>query len=235
VDPSATAKSKETRNSWLIMAAISFMGAGLLVIGVNAELHRWSPPPAPPSAGRPPAAAALGGTGAGRGRGGPAAPLPMSVPVSLRIPAIGVNARVISLGLDASGGVAVPPLSTPFVTSWYDKGPAPGQDGPAVLLGHVDAAGVGPAVFYKLGDLVPGDLVYVTRKDHRTVVFRVTAVTLYPEQDFPAREVYGYTPHPTLRLITCGGDYDEHTHHYLDRTIAFAVYAGERPVSPRRR
>jgi len=53
-----------------------------------------------------------------------------------------------------------------------------------VLLGHVDAAGVGPAVFYKLGDLVPGDLVYVTRKDHRTVVFRVTAVTLYPERDF---------------------------------------------------
>jgi hypothetical protein len=235
VDPSATAKPKETRNSWLIMAAISFMGAGLLVIGVNAELHRWSPPPVPPAAARPLAAAALGGTGAGRGRGGPAAPLPVSVPVSLRIPAIGVNARVISLGLDASGGVAVPPLSTPFVTSWYDRGPAPGQDGPAVLLGHVDAAGVGPAVFYKLGDLVPGDLVYVTRKDHRTVVFRVTAVTLYPEQDFPAKEVYGYTPHPTLRLITCGGDYDGRTHHYLDRTIAFAVYAGERPLSPRRR
>jgi hypothetical protein len=236
VDPSATAKPKETRNSWLIMAAISFMGAGLLVIGVNAELHRWSPPPVPPAAARPlAAAAALGDTGAGRGRGGPAAPLPVSVPVSLRIPAIGVNARVISLGLDASGGVAVPPLSTPFVTSWYDRGPAPGQDGPAVLLGHVDAAGVGPAVFYKLGDLVPGDLVYVTRKDHRTVVFRVTAVTLYPEQDFPAQEVYGYTPHPTLRLITCGGDYDERTHHYLDRTIAFAVYAGERPMSPRRR
>jgi hypothetical protein len=235
VDPSASAKPKETRNSWLIMAAISFMGAGLLVIGVNAELHRWSPPPVPPAAARPLAAAALGDTGAGRGRGGPAAPLPMSVPVSLRIPAIGVNARVISLGLDASGGVAVPPLSTPFVTSWYDRGPAPGQDGPAVLLGHVDAAGVGPAVFYKLGDLVPGDLVYVTRKDHRTVVFRVTAVTLYPERDFPAKEVYGYTPHPTLRLITCGGDYDERTHHYLDRTIAFAVYAGERPMSPRRR
>jgi len=235
VDPSATPKPKETRNSWLIMAAISFMGAGLLVIGVNAELHRWSPPPVPPAAARPLAAAALGDTGAGRGRGGPAALLPESVPVSLKIPAIGVNARVISLGLDASGGVAVPPLSTPFVTSWYDRGPAPGQDGPAVLLGHVDAAGVGPAVFYKLGDLVPGDLVYVTRKDHRTAVFRVTAVRLYPEQDFPAKEVYGYTPHPALRLITCGGDYDERTHHYLDRIIAFAVYAGERPVSPRRR
>jgi sortase (surface protein transpeptidase) len=149
------------------------------------------------------------------------------VPVSVRIPAIGVNARVIPLGLDAKGGVAVPPLSTPFLTSWYDRGPAPGQPGPAVLLGHVDSAAVGPAVFYRLGALAPGNLVYVTRRDRRTAVFRVTAVALYPEQDFPAGYVYGFTPQPTLRLITCGGDYDEHTHHYLSRTIAFAVYAGE--------
>jgi sortase (surface protein transpeptidase) len=150
------------------------------------------------------------------------------VPVSLKIPAIGVNAHVIPLGLDASGGVAVPPLRTPFLTSWYDRGSAPGQAGPAVLLGHVDSAAVGPAVFYKLGDLARGDLVYITRKDHRTVVFRVTKVALYRQQDFPTRQVYGFTPGPTLRLITCGGDYDERTHLYLDRTIAFAVYAGEK-------
>jgi hypothetical protein len=202
------------------MIAICLIGAGLLVIGVNADLHRWASPPVPSAAAaRPPGAAAA------RGRGGG---LPRSVPVTLRIPAIGVDARVIPLGLDASGGVAVPPLSTPFLTSWYDGGSAPGQAGPAVLLGHVDSAAVGPAVFYKLGDLVSGDLVYVTRKDHRTAAFRVTAVGLYPKQDFPTREVYGFTPHPTLRLITCGGEYDERTHHYLDRTIAFAVYAGVR-------
>jgi len=69
VDPSATAKPKETRNSWLIMAAISFMGAGLLVIGVNAELHRWSPPPVPPAAARP----AGGGRPRRHGSGGAAA------------------------------------------------------------------------------------------------------------------------------------------------------------------
>jgi hypothetical protein len=214
------------------MVAICLIGAGLLVIGVNAELHRWAPPPEPPAAAAPPGAAApaarAGATGARAGRRPGAAPLPRSVPVSLRIPAIGVNARVISLGLDASGGVAVPPLRTPFLTSWYDRGSAPGQDGPAVLLGHVDSAAVGPAVFYKLGDLARGDLVYITRKDHRTAVFRVTRVALYPEQDFPTRQVYGFTPGPTLRLITCGGDYDERTHLYLDRTIAFAVYAGEK-------
>jgi hypothetical protein len=229
VDSKAAGQPGETGTSRLIMAAIWVIGAGLLVVGVNAELHRWTPPPVPPtSAARSLTPAARGGTGGGRGHGGP---LPRSVPVSVRIPAIGVNARVIPLGLDASGGVAVPPLSTPFLTSWYDRGSAPGQDGPAVLLGHVDAAGVGPAVFYKLGDLVPGDLVYVTRRDRQTAVFRVTAVALYPEQDFPAKQVYSFTPGPTLRLITCGGDFDAQTHHYLGRTIAFAVYAGERKAS----
>jgi hypothetical protein len=218
------AEPGETGSPWLIMAAIWLIGAGLLVIGVNAELHRWAPPPVPP------AAAARAGAATGRGEPAGGAPLPRSAPVRLRIPAIGVNARVISLGLDANGGVAVPPLATPFLTSWYDKGSAPGQDGPAVLLGHVDSAAVGPAVFYKLGDLARGDLVYVTLKDRRTVRFRVTAVALYRQQDFPTKQVYGFTPRPTLRLITCGGDYDQQTHLYLDRTIAFAVFAGEEPA-----
>ena len=232
MDCNATAKPSEPGSSWLLMAAIWIMGAGLLVIGVNGELHRWSPPPVPPAAAGRALADVRDGAAAGRGRA-VAEPLSRSVPVSVRIPAIGVSARVVPLGLDSSGEVAVPPLSTPFVTSWYDKGSAPGQDGPAVLLGHVDAAGVGPAVFYKLGDLVPGDLVYVTRQDHRTAIFRVTAVALYPEQQFPTKQVYGFTPNPTLRLITCGGDFDAQTHHYLSRTIAFAVYAGPHPASPK--
>lgn len=237
MDPDATTRSRETGRPGLIMLTVCLIGAGLIVIGVNVGQPRWAPPPVPSAAaGRPPAAILDGGTatGHGGGRGGPA-PLPRSVPVRLTIPAIGVNAQVIPLGLDAGGGVAIPPLSTPFLTSWYDRGAAPGQDGPAVLLGHVDAAAVGPAVFYKIGDLVPGDLVYVARRDQRTAVFRVTAVAMYQQEDFPTRLVYGFTPNPTLRLITCGGDYDAQTHTYLDRTIAFAVYAGQLPGSRGRR
>jgi hypothetical protein len=236
MDRDATARSREKGRPGLIMLTVCLIGAGLIVIGINARLPRWAPPPAPAAAaGRAPAAILDGGAAAGYGDGHGGPPLPRSVPVSLTIPAIRVNAQVIPLGLDAGGGVAIPPLSTPFLTSWYDRGPAPGQDGPAVLLGHVDAAAVGPAVFYKIGDLVPGDLVYVSRRDHRTAVFRVTAVALYQQQDFPTKQVYGFTPNPTLRLITCGGDYDAQTHTYLDRTIAFAVYAGERPGSHGRR
>ena len=226
MDSNVTTKRETAGGSWLIMIAIVCLGAGLLVVGVNAELHHWAPPPVPLAAGGQQAQAIARADGAAPVHGGKG-PLPRSAPASLRIPAIGVTARVISLGLDSAGGVAVPSLSTPFLASWYDRGSAPGQDGPAVLLGHVDAAGVGPAVFYKLGELVPGDLVYVTRRDRRTAVFQVIAVALYAERDFPTREVYGYTPNPTLRLITCGGDFDPQSHHYLGRTIAYAVYTGE--------
>jgi sortase (surface protein transpeptidase) len=205
--------------------AVVLVGAGLLVVGLSGHAPPpWSPPPVP----GPAAAGDKGGSLTGlHSRGGPR-PMSRSVPVSVSVPAIGVNAQVIPLGLDADGGVAVPPLSQPFLASWFDRGPAPGQAGSAVLLGHVDAAGVGPAVFYRLGDLMPGDVIDVTRRDGRTAIFRVTSVGLYSENAFPSARVYADTRVPSLRLITCGGAFDWNTHLYLDRTIVWATFAGER-------
>lgn len=204
--------------------AVVLVGAGLLVVGLSGHAPPpWTPPPAPP-------ASATGGKSTAapaKPRHGPK-PMSRSVPVSVSIPAIGVHARIISLGLDANGGVAVPPLSKPFLTSWFDRGPAPGQAGSAVLLGHVDAAGVGPAVFYRLGDLAPGNTISITRQDGKTAIFRVTSVGLYSQNDFPSGRVYQDTQVPSLRLITCGGAFDWNTHLYLDRTIVWATFAGER-------
>ena len=211
-------------STWLGLACVWLIGAGLGVIGLNAELHKWAPPPVPPAS----AAAARGHEALTSAQRGPiSASMGRSLPVTVAIPAIQVRARIIPLGLDPGGGVAVPSLNTPFLTSWYDRGSAPGQAGPAVLFGHVDSAKVGPAVFYRLGDLRPGDLVYVTRRDGRTAIFKVSAVAMYSEQNFPSGQVYGFSPQPTLRLVTCGGAYDDGTHHYLDRIIAFAVYEGQ--------
>jgi Sortase domain len=223
---------------WLAYLGIWLFGAGLLAIALSHRVHRWDPPPVPPvSASRPvsPAAArsapvagaAARTAAAGAAARTAAAGAARSAPVTVRIPAIGVAAKIISVGLNGHGGVAVPPLATPMLVGWYDRGAAPGQAGAAVLLGHVDSALTGPAVFYKLGELRPGNLVYVTRKDNRTVVFTVTSVALYPETDFPSLRVYGFTAAPTLRLVTCGGDFDWQTHHYLDRTVVFARYAGQ--------
>lgn len=207
-------------------AAVVLAGIGLAMIGISQQTHRWAAPPVPaavPVAVKPQAPPSVN-----------TAPMTFSTPVAVRIPAIAVSARIIPLGLGPGGIVNVPPLTKPFVTSWYDRGFAPGQPGPAALFGHVDSAEVGPAVFYRVGDLRPGNLVYVTRADHRAAVFRVDSVRLFPESAFPTRKVYGFTPRPTLRLITCGGQFDPVTHLYLDRTIAFASYIGQTSTHPNR-
>jgi len=106
-------------------------------------------------------------------------------------------------------------------------GPTPGQRGSAVIVGHVDAAGVGPAVFYELGELRPGDRIYVTLADRGVAEFAVWAAALYPKAGFPVRAVYGYTSQPSLRLITCGGIFDPQTGHYLSNIVVFASYLGQ--------
>lgn len=220
--------------AWIANIAVILAGAGLLAIGINGHVHRWSPPPVPPGSAARPVSAARSASVAELARAARLAPLRRSVPVALAIPAIGVSARIIALGLDASHGPAAPPLSTPFLTSWYDRGAAPGQAGPALLLGHVDSAAVGPAVFYRLGDLRPGDRIYVTLRDHQVAVFRVSSVALYPASRFPARKVYGVTRRPTLRLITCGGTFDQQARGYLDRIVAFATFVGKGPARAHR-
>jgi hypothetical protein len=156
-----------------------------------------------------------------------AAPMARSLPVSVGIPAIGVRASIIQLGLQADGTMAVPPLAHPFLAGWFDQGPTPGQRGTSVIVGHVDAAGVGPAVFYQLGELRPGDRIYITLADRRIAVFAVWAAALYPKAGFPAATVYGYTRQPSLRLITCGGIFNPQTGHYLSNIVVFATYLGQ--------
>jgi sortase (surface protein transpeptidase) len=160
-------------------------------------------------------------------------PMARSVPVSVYIPHIKVRAEIISLGLTSSGAVGVPSLNTPFLTSWYNRGPTPGSAGAAVIFGHVDSAAVGPAVFYRIGDLLPGDLVYVTLKDGHTALFRVYSAALYSKAEFPDNTIYGYTSWPSLRLVTCGGQFDNATGHYLSNTVVFAQYVGQQAGASR--
>jgi hypothetical protein len=156
-----------------------------------------------------------------------------SVPVTVDIPAIHVSARIVSLGLSPDGSIAVPPLSRPYLAGWYDGGPTPGQPGAAVIVGHVDAAPVGPAVFYDLGRLRPGQRVYLTLADRRTATFVISGAALYSKATFPGPEVYAPTRLPTLRLITCGGSFDSRTGHYLANVVVYANYAGQSATGER--
>ena len=91
-----------------------------------------------------------------------------------------------------------------------------------MLLGHVDSAKWGPAVFYELGNLDPGDLITIGRADGSSVRFRVDRVISASKDAFPTDEVYGNTADPELRLITCGGDFDSAAHSYINNIIVFA-------------
>lgn len=146
----------------------------------------------------------------------------VAAPVRLRIPGLHVNSPLQHLGRQADGTVAVPNRTD--VAGWYDQGPRPGQPGPAVILGHVDSR-AGPGIFFDLRRLPIGAVIQVDRADGSTVTFRVTEVSKVSKARFPTDLVYAPTLEPTLRLVTCGGSFDETRRSYRDNVIAFAASA----------
>jgi len=182
-------------------------------------------PSAPRIAGRPRPAPATSPAGAAR----PSAPAPARVglaasrPVWIDIRSIGTSAPIDPLGLTADGSLAVP---NDFSRAGYYTGrPTPGEVGPAIIVAHVDSRR-GPAVFVRLRDLQPGAEAVVTRADGSRLAFVIDRVERHPKNAFPTEEVYGPTPEPTLRLITCGGPFDQGSGHYRDNYIAFAHLRG---------
>jgi sortase (surface protein transpeptidase) len=147
-----------------------------------------------------------------------------SVPVSVRIPALGVQSTLIQLGLNADGTIEVPPVTRPGQAGWYGHGPTPGEAGPAVVLGHVDGSGQ-PGVFHDLHRLTVGDRIEITRADHSVASFAVRETTRVPKNGFPTQAVYGETPNPQLRLITCGGEFDRAAGSYVDNIVVYADLA----------
>jgi sortase (surface protein transpeptidase) len=141
-------------------------------------------------------------------------------PVRVRMPAIGVDSDLLRLGTDDTG-VLVPPEDFDRA-GWFADGAVPGAVGPAVVAGHVDSVD-GPAVFYRLAELAPGDDVLIDAEDGTTARFTVTGIGRYPKSEFPTEAVYGPTPRAELRLITCGGDFDRSRRSYVDNVVVTAV------------
>ncbi|ONH27041.1 class F sortase [Pseudofrankia asymbiotica] len=201
----------------LVPAALTGCGAGS-----DAD----QPPAASPAAGTSTPgstgiAGAIEGTAgtAGGHSGQPAAAGKAADPVRLRVPDISVTAPVVPLDLDGAGRL-IPPTGFTEV-GWNHAGPEPGDDGVAVIAGHVDSK-TGPAVFYRLGGLRAGATVLVDRVDGTTATFVVDRLAEYTKADFPDEQVYHSGDGAQLRLITCGGSFDHSTGHYVDNVVVFA-------------
>lgn len=164
-----------------------------------------APAALPTSAGTIPAA----GTAAGA-----------STPTAIKIADLKISSTLGQVGLNKDGTVEVP--TNYAQAAWYRYGPTPGALGPAVILGHVDSRN-GPAVFYNLTSMKPGQVIEVTRADNTTARFRVDAIKTFLKSEFPTEAVYGPIDYAGLRLITCGGVYDQKAKDYQSNVIAFAT------------
>ncbi|WP_406006509.1 class F sortase [Streptomyces sp. NBC_00637] len=173
-------------------------------------------------------AARTPGTSSAPASAGTARPLARSVPVGLRIPAIGVDTPVMRLGLAADGSVRVPPVEEHDRAGWYENSPTPGQTGPSVILAHVTVGTYGDGVFRHLDRLRRGDRIGARLENGVTAEFAVTEVKTVDKAEFPTERVYGNVDRPELRLITCGGPRTGDG--YRDNVIVFAALtpAGER-------
>ncbi|WP_406447817.1 class F sortase [Streptomyces sp. NBC_00876] len=148
---------------------------------------------------------------------GPAAP-----PQRLRIASIGLDKPLTGLRVQQDGRLAAP--DDPADVGWWSDGPRPGDPGAAVFVGHVDSA-TGPAAFYGLSSLRPGDRITIRRDDDTELAFTVRALRSYEKDAFPDSQVYATTGPPALRLITCGGPYDRAQGEYLDNLVVYATLA----------
>lgn len=189
--------------------------------------------PAPPAgtAEVPPGAARPGATDPAApppvaSSGGARSPAPTqsrSAPVALRIPAINVSVGLSELGLNPDRTVEVPgDFQQP---GWFRLGPTPGEVGSAVILGHVDSYR-GPAVFFRLGSLRPGNRIEVDLVNGDVVSFVVDSVQTHRKDQFPARQVYGSRGVSALQLVTCGGEFDARARSYLSNVVVYTSFVG---------
>ena len=214
----------------IIGTFLALSGTTLIVVAMASQRHAPQPPASAAgsitspstSLGPSPSASDTSPTSSAA----PPMVLSRSNPVTIDIPAIGVHSSLVYLGLNADRTVQVPSGTSYNEAGWYKYSPTPGSLGPAVILGHVDSGALGPSVFFKLGDLRPGNRVMVTRRDASVAVFEITGVRHYPKAHFPTQLVYGNTDNAALRLITCGGAFNFSTGHYVDNIIVFASLVG---------
>ena len=123
---------------------------------------------------------------------------------AISIPGLGIEQGVIELAVNGDS-LQVPDRYSDI--GWWREGPAPGEDGAAVMVGHVDSP-TAPAVFYELSGVTPGEQISVELDDRSQAVFEVREAILYDRDEFPTQEVYRTQGKPGLNLLTCGGSYD---------------------------
>ncbi|MCC3266292.1 sortase domain-bontaining protein [Arthrobacter gengyunqii] len=211
-------------------AACLFITAGLLLPGCGTSPGAEALPPEPSASSwqlPPSPAQTTGGTVTSEPTETPSPESAREItarPRTLTLPSVAAGSDLMQVGLREDGTLEVPPGNPGAPAAWYRDSPKPGDPGPAVILGHVNADDGGPGVFANLRELQPNDEIQVQREDGSTAVFTVLYGEQYPKDTFPTEKVYGNTDGPELRLITCDG-YDPQTGTFGDNYVVYARIA----------
>jgi hypothetical protein len=185
-----------------------------------------SPPasPAPPASSASPSASPRPAPPAIATRSGRLADQPpveeTRPPRAVAIPARGIRADIVSVGVEPDGQMTVP--ADVATAGWYRFGPAPGDEGSAVVAGHVDSRSQGRGAFFNLVRVAVGDEVIVTDADGVAQTWVVTAREVVDKEVLPVAELYRRDGAPRLVLITCGGDFDGSARSYVSNVIVVA-------------
>ena len=154
---------------------------------------------------------------------GAARPMPGVIPIRLVIAAVGINALVEPVGVQPTGDLATPTHHPWDDTGWYDLGPDPGEQGSAVIDGHLDRPGGYPAVFWRLRDVQVGDDVQVKSTAGKVLHFRVTRIAYYTPNQAPLQDIFGNLAGRYLNLITCAGDWIPSQHQTTLRQVVYTT------------
>jgi LPXTG-site transpeptidase (sortase) family protein len=208
--------------SWLLGMGVGFAGVGTLKsrtvpvtpVATNTPVRAYQAPT--PTTATAPVTAEADATRSDAAPGGRIA--------RVRMPTIGVDAPVVVKGLDAQRRMEAP--DRPDEVAWYDFTALPGEGSNVVLAGHVDFAGVGPAVFWDLWRVSIGDPIELVLVDGRVLRYRVSGMETVEEARAPVERIVGPTATERLTVITCAGNYNPATGRYDQRLIVIAEPLG---------
>ncbi|WP_166786800.1 class F sortase [Jeotgalibacillus salarius] len=149
-------------------------------------------------------------------------------PSRIQIPSLDIDTGVIPVGLLENGEMEVPEETD--VTGWYNRGVQPGETGNSVIAGHVDSK-EGPAIFFYLKDIEPGEEIIVTDENGVELTFEVKTKESYPTDESPIEKIFGPSDKRNLNIITCTGTFDRDQHLYPDRLVIYTELVSENDPS----
>lgn len=137
----------------------------------------------------------------------------------LRIPKLGLRAKVQAVGLNPKGNMGAP--RNLLDVSWYKGSALPGNKGNAVIAGHFGRPH--QTAFWNLESMNVGDRIEIVDVNGRLSQFKVTDVQRVAPDLATRDHIFGQTSQKHLNLITCDGSWDKASKSYSERLVVFST------------